>query len=287
MKNLKNELYAKAFLFSICLFIGLFVIQLFAFLFMEYLSPGEIELMDQKLSLIHLVFLSWFNFLFCIILYYVFEFLIEKRKLGDLSFSFVNRSLYQALAGIFIVFVITAIYLGIYLGTGSAIIYFQKPEKVYLIVLFAMFSAISEELVFRGYLLGIFVRNNHNSTGILISSALFALLHVFNPQIDVFTIFTIFLVGLFLSLITAWLKTIYFAVGFHIAFNSLDIFLNLNPLFNDSTQAWLKLEPVHNNELLFGGINGITGSAVLSVILIIFIFFSSLLERLLPTRANL
>ena len=192
-KHINNNLYPKVFVFSVVLFVGITVIQLFAVLFMEYLSPGEIKSMDQNLSLIHLVFLSWFNFVFCIIIYYVFEFIIEKRKIKNASFSFVNRSILQTLAGITIVLVILAVYIGIYLGAHSITVQIQKPEKVYLIVLFALFSAVSEELVIRGYLLGIFVRSNQKFVGVLVSSILFALLHIFNPQINTLEVLNLLL----------------------------------------------------------------------------------------------
>lgn len=281
-----NNLYAKAFLFSIVLFIGLFVIQLFAVLFMEYLSPGEIKSLDQNLSLIHLVFLSWFNFVFCIILYYVFEFVIEKRKLNNITFSFLNRSIIQTSVGIALVLVIITIYLGIYLGTGSVKIQFQNPEKVYLIILFALFFAISEELVFRGYLLGIFIRNNQKFIGILVSSILFTLVHIFNPQINALAIFTIFLVGLFLGLVTARLKTIYFAIGFHAAFNFLGTFLGFNQLFQDNKHALLKIETISTGKFYLGEINGITGSIILSILLIVFIFLFLLREKLFTVGAG-
>lgn len=266
----ENEWYTKAFLFIVILFIGLFLTQLFASLLMEYLSPGEIKSMAEKTEMIHLVFISWFNFVFCIVVYSVFEFGVDKRKLHLNSFLFYKRSMLQFLFGILAVFLIVAVVLGIFLGTGSVTVEFRKPEQVYLIILMALFSAVAEELIFRDYLLGIFIRKNQKLIGMVLSSLLFALGHVFNPQADALELFTIFLVGLLLAQVTVRLKTIFFAVGFHGAYNFCVSFLGFVP-FQDNKHTMLKIEAVSTGSISLGEIDGTSGSVIFCVLLIVFI----------------
>ena len=279
MENSNSELYGKTLLFSIFLFIGIFLGQLMATLLMEYLSPGEIDNIQSNLSLIHLVFLTWFSFVFCIALYFLFVFVLEKRKIESLNIVFSYRSLLQMFVAIFAVVVLDFVYLAILKGSGFVIITFQRPENVYLIVLFAFFSAIYEELVFRGYLLQNFLRSKRKITGILVSSLLFAVLHVFNPNMNVLTLLNVFIIGIFLAMVTVRLRNIYFAVSFHAAFNFCDIFFGLNNVLNENKHGWLILDIVNKNDLLTGGLNGITGSVILSLALIIMIAFLLIVKQ--------
>lgn len=267
MNDSNYELFGKTFIFSIILFIGIFLAQLFAMFLMEYISPEEIENTRTNLNLIHLVFLTWFNFVFLIILYLFFTFL-EKKTLKDFRLYFSFPALFQFVIAICVAIIISAIYIGILRSVIEINIIFQKPENVYLILLFAFFTAFSEELAIRGYLLGIFISKNKNKIGILISAIVFAMLHIFNPMMTTLTFINIFLSGIFLAIMTIWFRNIYFAIGFHLAFNFLDIFLDFNPILSENKHSLWKLEILSKNELFTGGINGLTGSFVLTLSLL-------------------
>ena len=104
-----------------------------------------------------------------------------------------------------------------------------RNDVLYLYIFFTLATAIYEELVFRGFVLlaikSLLLRNSHkNLFTILISSAIFALLHSFNfvagfsPYIFLQIGYT-FLLGCMLGTLYLYTKNIYLCIGIHAVFN--------------------------------------------------------------------
>lgn len=275
MKQSNSELLGKAFLFSIVLFVGIFFVQLAATLLMEYISAGEIENLTSNLHLIHLVFLSWFNFIFLIAVYLLFVYL-EERTLKNIRLFFNFSALKQATIAVFLVIILCVVYIGTLKITDGANIIPQKPQQIYLILLLSFFTAFSEELVIRGYLLGIFISQQKILLGIFLSSFVFSILHIIVSNVTVLVLINIFLVGVFLAFITVWCRNIYFAVSFHMTYNFLDVFLDFNHILTENNHRIWKLEILSTNELITGGFNGMTGSIIFTIALLFFLVFAYL-----------
>ena len=111
--------------------------------------------------------------------------------------------------------------------SGNATI--TRMDVLYLYIFFTIATGIYEELIFRGFVVlaikSLFLRNPHkNLFTILISSALFAVLHAFNfmygfdPSIFLQVGYT-FLLGCMLGTIYLYTKNIYLCIGIHAVFN--------------------------------------------------------------------
>jgi len=80
-------------------------------------------------------------------------------------------------------------------------------------------AALAEEAVFRGYMLQVLVRGTGKWLGILITSALFAMVHGSNPEVGPFALLNIAFAGVLLAI--AYLRTLslWFATALHMGWN--------------------------------------------------------------------
>jgi uncharacterized protein len=80
-------------------------------------------------------------------------------------------------------------------------------------------AALAEEAVFRGYMLQVLVRGTGKWLAILITSALFALVHGSNPEVGPFALLNIAFAGVLLAI--AYLRTLslWFATALHMGWN--------------------------------------------------------------------
>ncbi|WP_164735516.1 CPBP family intramembrane glutamic endopeptidase [Pseudoflavitalea rhizosphaerae] len=82
--------------------------------------------------------------------------------------------------------------------------------------------AFSEELVFRGYILGNLLEVSKNKWNALaISAVLFALVHMSNAGISFIAILNLLLAGLLLGLNCVYTKNLWFSIFFHFGWNFL------------------------------------------------------------------
>jgi membrane protease YdiL (CAAX protease family) len=155
-----------------------------------------------------------------------------------------------------------------------------------LISTFVIFviGALSEETLFRGYLLQTFTRAKLVPVGIGLTSALFAFAHNNNPDISNIALFNTFIAGIWFAL--AYLKTrdLWFPLGLHLMWNWLQ-----GPVFgiNVSGIADLSAAPIlHTTDVgpawLTGGSYGIEGGVACTFAIVV----SMALIYFLPMRAG-
>jgi membrane protease YdiL (CAAX protease family) len=140
-------------------------------------------------------------------------------------------------------------------------------------------GALSEETLFRGYLLQTLVRSKQMIAGIAITSLLFAFAHMGNPDVGKVAIVNTFLAGIWFAV--AYLKTrdLWFPLGIHFVWNWMQgpVFginvsgvgdLSPDPLMRaaDAGPAWLT-----------GGNYGIEGGVACTFAIIVFIIVVYLL----------
>jgi membrane protease YdiL (CAAX protease family) len=92
---------------------------------------------------------------------------------------------------------------------------------VSILVMVALFSLVGwqEELLSRGYWLQNLSDGLNKSLGVLLSSAIFALAHVFNPNLSWQAFLGLFLSGLFLAYGYVRTKQLWLPIGLHIGWN--------------------------------------------------------------------
>jgi uncharacterized protein len=110
--------------------------------------------------------------------------------------------------------------------------------------------AINEEFAFRSYLLFSFARRLHFWPAAALLSLLFGAAHLLNPGENVFGILHVFMIGFILCLTIRRTGTLWFAVGYHVAWDWAESFfygtpdsglLSVGHYLNTSVQgpAWL------------------------------------------------
>lgn len=165
--------------------------------------------------------LSFFvSFFFSMLTVYVFRRVFDSRSFRSLGFEWKG---YEPHA-------ITGLLLGlVLLGVESLILYFTGYLEWTGVTLNAadllsglvimLLVAVSEETVFRGYILNNLLQSVNKWVALGISSLLFALFHAGNPGITLLAVTNIFLSGLLLGLNYLYTKNLWFAIMFHFSWN--------------------------------------------------------------------
>ncbi|MBG97737.1 hypothetical protein CL659_01275 [bacterium] len=128
---------------------------------------------------------------------------------------------------------------------------FDENSLISLLFIVAVMPGIAEELVFRGFLLHGFKKLG-NSRAILISSSLFALMHL-DPSRFLYT----FVLGVIFAMITLRTGTIWYSALMHCLVNAISIMLAKNNLFGDV------LSPEAPTNLLPFAIMGLIGFLII------------------------
>lgn len=138
-------------------------------------------------------------------------------------------------------------------------------------LLIFIFGAISEEVLFRGYLLQTMSRAKLAWIGIIITSFLFATGHNSNPGASAFSWINTFLAGIWLCI--AYLKTrnLWFPFGIHLMWNWVQgAFLGINVSgLKELASAPLMRVTETGNAFIGGGDYGIEGGIACTIALII------------------
>ncbi len=138
---------------------------------------------------------------------------------------------------------------------------------------------ISEELLFRGYILNNLMESSKNKyIALLISALLFALMHGLNPNISILAITNLILAGLALGITYIHTKNLWFPIFLHISWNYFQ-----GPIFGFEvsgtiTKSVIK-QKVTGSELITGGDFGFEGSILLTFLLIGMIIFTDLILK--------
>jgi membrane protease YdiL (CAAX protease family) len=137
--------------------------------------------------------------------------------------------------------------------------------------------ALTEELVFRGYILNNLLESMNKWTALAVSAAMFALAHGSNPGISSVAIANLLLAGMLLGINLIYTRNIWFAVLFHFSWNFIQ-----GPVLG-YTVSGLPLKGVLQPDLkgpwwLTGGEFGLEGSFIttclfaLAVLLFYFVY---------------
>lgn len=168
--------------------------------------------------------IMYFEFIGIWVLGLLWMFLVKKNRpvLKAISHKVPGNNLRLLLLGIAIGAGMNGLcILGAFLNK-DIYLYFEgfNPLPFFLVFLCVFVQSSAEELLCRGYLMQRLLHRYKNPwIAIIGNSLLFALLHIFNPGITPLAIVNILLVGVFLSLITYYLDSIWCAFAIHAAWN--------------------------------------------------------------------
>jgi len=135
--------------------------------------------------------------------------------------------------------------------------------------------AAAEEALFRGYLFRTLIEGIGVPGAVVITSALFTLLHGSNPNVDLFGYVNIFGASIMLSLAVLWTGSLWFASAVHLGWNwataaALDLPVSGLDIFDAPLYDGVAVGPVWLTGGVFGPEGGVTGSvAILAAIALI------------------
>lgn len=196
----------------------------------------------------------------------------DKEPFIKLGFQTKNR-LKDFIAGILIGAIIMASGYAILLSLEE--IHFERIlfdiKEITISILLFIMVAIAEEVLFRGYILKNLMVSFNKYVALIVSSILFALLHGFNPNIDLFSLTNLFLCGILLGLSYIYTKNLWFPIALHLSWNLFQSLFG----FNVSGQDFYSLVEFNiiENNLLNGGAFGFEGS-ILSILFQLVVIFS-------------
>ncbi len=151
---------------------------------------------------------------------------IEKRSLSSIGFN-KNNWLKKYSLGFLIGLAMMSIIVLILLPFGYITVEKNPIQPVgvsaissVLVVLFGwIIQGATEEIVTRGWLLNVLTTKYNIGVGLLISSTLFGLMHLTNPNVNYIAVINIILVGLFYGLYVIKTNDLWAVCGMHSAWN--------------------------------------------------------------------
>ncbi len=169
-------------------------------------------------------------------------------------------------------------------------LYFDRFSIAPVLFLFVLvfIQSSAEELVCRGYLYQRLCRRYHPVIAILGNSALFALLHMFNPGVTIQSLLDIFVTGILFSLFVYYFDSLWCAMALHAMWNfTQNIIFGLPNSGIVTPFSIFKLDAASARDGLFYTVNfGVEGSwgsvAILAVLCVILIIIGTV-RHLRPT----
>lgn len=190
-----------------------------------YLALSNVPLFFNNQNLLSLL-ITLFSFAFISLLIFFRVKVIEKRSLSSIGFN-KNNWLKKYSLGFLIGLVMMSIIVLILLSFGYITVEKNPIQLVgisaissILVILFGwIIQGATEEIVTRGWLLNVLSTKYNIGVGLLISSTLFGLMHLTNPNVNYIAVINIILVGLFYGLYVIKTNDLWAVCGMHSAWN--------------------------------------------------------------------
>ena len=256
-----------------------------------YLALLNVPLFFNNQNLLSLL-ITLFSFAFISLLIFFRVKVIEKRSLSSIGFN-KNNWLKKYSLGFLIGLVMMSIIVLILLSFGYITVEKNPIQLVgisaissILVILFGwIIQGATEEILTRGWLLNVLSTKYNIGVGLLISSTLFGLMHLTNPNVNYIAVINIILVGLFYGLYVIKTNDLWAVCGMHSAWNFAqgNIFGFEVSGLDISVGTLIDLNLVEN-DFITGGVFGPEASIVatfvllLSIIILLFINNTNLLK---------
>lgn len=240
-----------------------FIVGIFQFLGLIIAGVDYIDLNPTKTSDQHLI-TALFGLIGTLAILLLFMRYVDKEKFISLGFQIKNR-IEDINAGFIFGLIIMGLGLIILIVINQVEfleINFNIKELIFsILIYFAV--AITEEVLFRGYILRNLMSSFNNYIALIVSSVLFTFAHGFNPNMDWFSYLNLFLAGILLGTSYVYTKNLWFPIALHFSWNFFQTLFG----FNVSGQEFYSLIElkITNNNILNGGDFGFEGS-IFSVI---------------------
>ena len=219
-----------------------------------------------------------FTFLGTCLIVGIFVKYIDKEQIISIGLKIKNRS-----SDLWIGFTIGTIIMLFAFGILEFLneIQFQKIvfdiDEIILSVFLFIFVSLTEEILFRGYILRNLMYSFNKYVALLISALIFAVAHGMNPNIDIIGLTNIFLGGILLGITYIHTKNLWFPIALHFSWNFFQVLLGFN-VSGQNVYSLVRFK-MPEETLLNGGAFGFEGSILSLIILLISIISITIYYR--------
>lgn len=208
---------------------------------------------------------------------------IDKDTFINLGFH-LDQRIKDIVYGILVGFIIMAV--------GFSVLYFSNEIQLSTIdfnfqdflISIGLFIivAVVEEVLCRGYILGNLMFSMNKYLALIVSSSLFTLLHIMNPNTDWFSFLSLFIAGILLGITYIHTRNLWFPIALHFSWNFFQSLFG----FNVSGQDFFSIFnfSITNPNKINGGAFGFEGSYLSTLLELIVIgylvyFYSKQLQN--------
>lgn len=269
--------WLRAILFFISFFIFIAVFDLIGiaivssiseYSFEEYISDTDL-LMENKMMLLMMVS-QLFGTLFTV---WLFQKFVNRESFTSIGLEFSGYKddfVSGLLLGVGLIALgFGTLYIFNFLSVAS--IQFSLIDQLFYLSLFAVVS-LNEEIAIRGYILQNLSSSFNKYIALVLSSLVFMIMHIGNPNMSAVPLFNLFLAGLLLGVYCIHKNNLWFPIGAHITWNYFQgPVLGFEVSGNDVDSIFI--QSLSGSELITGGEFGFEGSIILTVLMIIGIVY--------------
>jgi uncharacterized protein len=199
--------------------------------------------------------------------------LLDRKKLRDTGFIISLKSIRELAIGLILGAIsISAVFFILLKSQNIKLLGNSSNSSLSSSVLWGLavfiFVGISEELFSRGYCMMVLKQVKAKWFSPVVSSVIFAILHIVNPNLRVIGLFNILLLGLLFAYMAIKTKNIMMPIGYHITWNFLQGNIYGLSVSGTATESIYKIEVLSDN-LLTGGAFGPEAGLLTTVVVIL------------------
>ena len=216
--------------------------------------------------------IQYFDLVGVLLLLWIFMTFVDKEPFIKLGFSLKGK-VNDIILGMTLGLLLMAVGYTILILLGEIKFIEFNYNLKNIILLFILFIAVSiaEETYVRGYVLKNLLQSFNPIISLIISSAIFSLLHFFNPNVNYIALTELFIAGILLGISYVYTKNLWFPIALHLSWNFFQVMFGFNVSGMD-TYSLIEFEIIENNNIN-GGDFGFEGSYLSILFSLIMIFF--------------
>jgi membrane protease YdiL (CAAX protease family) len=216
--------------------------------------------------------IQYFDLIGIFLLLWILMKYVDKEPFINLGFSLKGK-MKDIILGMVLGFLLMAVGYSILILLGEIKFVSFNYDLKSIILLFLLFIAVSlvEETYVRGYVLKNLLKSFNPVVSLIISSAIFSLLHFFNPNVNYIALTELFIAGILLGVSYVYTKNLWFPIALHLSWNFFQVMFGFNVSGMD-TYSLIEFEILENNNIN-GGDFGFEGSYLSILFSLIMIYF--------------
>ena len=231
-----------------------------------------LEIEDMRDFLVADTIIQYFDLIGVLLLLWILMRFVDKEPFINLGFSLKGK-VNDIILGMTLGLLLMAVGYTILILLGEIKFIGFNYDLKNIILLFLLFIAVSiaEETYVRGYVLKNLLQSFNPIISLIISSAIFSLLHFFNPNVNYIALTELFIAGILLGISYVYTKNLWFPIALHLSWNFFQVMFGFNVSGMD-TYSLIEFEIIENNNIN-GGDFGFEGSYLSILFSLITMYF--------------